>query len=162
MHRIRVFKDALLALQQSGRVPGLAQLCQGQETSVVGSVYPVRQTDWMLATYRGHVHAICERDAFAVRNPGIHPLVGAHLPFTVGIGISCSRLEPGSVCLVDFGDGAAQCGTFHERLNLASLWKLPVIVVCENNQYAVSVPFHQASATHGPRPMRRPARLWTA
>ena len=174
MHRIRVFEDALLALQQSGRVPGLAQLCQGQEASVVGSVYPLRQTDWMLATYRGHGHAIAKgtplRPLMAemlgkatgcckgkggpmhltdmtVRNPGIHPIVGAHLPIAVGIGMSCSRLEPGSVCLVDFGDGAAQCGTFHESLNLASLWKLPVIFVCENNQYAVSVPFHQASAT---------------
>jgi len=174
MHRIRVFEDALLALQQAGKVPGLAQLCQGQEASVVGSVYPLRPTDWMLATYRGHGHAIAKGTSLwplmaemlgkatgcckgkggpmhltdmAVRNPGIHPVVGAHLPIAVGIGMSCRRLEPGSVCLVDFGDGAAQCGTFHESLNLASLWKLPVIFVCENNHYAVSVPFHEASAT---------------
>ena len=174
MHRIRVFEDALLDLQQAGKVPGLAQLCQGQEASVVGSVYPLRQTDWMLATYRGHGHAIAKGTPLralmaemlgkatgcckgkggpmhltdmTVRNPGIHPIVGAHLPIAVGIGMSCSRLEPGSVCLVDFGDGAAQCGTFHESLNLASLWKLPIIFVCENNQYAVSVPFHEASAT---------------
>src|SRR5574341_767080 len=83
----------------------------------------------------------------AVRNPGLHPVVGAHLPIGVGIGMSCKRLEPGAVCLVDFGDGAAQCGTFHESLNLASLWRLPVIFVCENNLYGVSVPFSAASAS---------------
>jgi TPP-dependent pyruvate/acetoin dehydrogenase alpha subunit len=174
MHRIRTFEDALLELQKAGKVPGLAQLCQGQEAAVTGSVYPLQRNDWMIATYRGHGHAIAKgtpmRPLMAemlgkatgcckgkggpmhltdlrVRNPGLHPVVGAHLPIGVGIGMSCKRLEPGKVCLVDFGDGAAQCGTFHESLNLASLWRLPVIFVCENNLYGVSVPFSAASAS---------------
>jgi TPP-dependent pyruvate/acetoin dehydrogenase alpha subunit len=128
----------------------------------------------MIATYRGHGHAIAKGTPMrplmaemlgkatgcckgkggpmhltdmSVRNPGLHPVVGAHLPIGVGIGMSSKRLEPGTVCLVDFGDGAAQCGTFHESLNLASLWRLPVIFVCENNLYGVSVPFSAASAS---------------
>jgi len=174
MHRIRLFEDALLELQLAGKVPGLAQLCQGQEAAVAGSVYSLRRTDWMIATYRGHGHAIAKGSPMrplmaemlgkatgcckgkggpmhltdmAVRNPGLHPVVGAHLPIAVGIGMSCRKLEPGSVCLVDFGDGAAQCGTFHESLNMAALWKLPVVFVCENNLYAVSVPISEASAS---------------
>jgi TPP-dependent pyruvate/acetoin dehydrogenase alpha subunit len=78
-------------------------------------------------------------------NPGLHPIVGAQIQIGCGVALGMKRTGTDSVCLVDFGDGAAQTGIFHEGLNLAALWKLPVVFTCSNNLYGVSVPFHKVS-----------------
>lgn len=172
MARIRSFEEKVLQLCLQNKVPGITQLCIGQEAVAAGSVYPLRQDDYILASYRGHGHAIAKGTPLhplmaevlgrktgcckgkggpmhltdvSVGNPGLHPIVGAQLPIGCGVALAMKRLGTDRICLVDFGDGAAQAGIFHESLNLAALWKLPVVFVCSNNLYAVSVPFALAS-----------------
>jgi TPP-dependent pyruvate/acetoin dehydrogenase alpha subunit len=172
MARIRFFEEKILQLCGQNRVPGITQLCIGQEAVAAGSVSPLRHDDFVLATYRGHGHAIAKGSPLhplmaevlgrqtgcckgkggpmhltdiQVGNPGLHPIVGAQIPIGCGVALAMKRLQTDRVCLVDFGDGAVQTGIFHESLNLASLWKLPVVFTCSNNLYAVSVPHSAAS-----------------
>ncbi len=169
---VRKFEDKVLDLCRRNLVPGIAQLCQGQEATVVGTVFPLKATDYVCPTYRGHGHSIVKGTPLlplmaeilgratgcckgkggpmhltdiSVGNPGEQPVVGAHLPIACGLAFAAKRKGTNQVCLVDFGEGAVQAGIFHESLNLAALWKLPVVFVCENNEYAVSVPFRQVS-----------------
>jgi len=172
MSRIRAFEQKVQELCRQNKVPGISQLCIGQEAVAAGSVSPLRRDDYVLATYRGHGHAIAKGSPMypllaevlgrktgcchgkggpmhltdvSVGNPGLHPIVGAQIPIGCGVAMGMKRTGKDSVCLVDFGDGAVQAGVFHEGLNLAALWKLPVVFTCSNNLYGVSVPFHKVS-----------------
>lgn len=135
---------------------------QGQEAVPVGVCSELHPSDTMTCTYRGHGATLAKGSAidasfaeilgrsgglcggrggsmhltdFSVGALGSNPIVGAHLPITVGAGLSAKLLKTGGVSVSFFGDGATNIGAFHESLNMASIWKLPVVFVIENNQY---------------------------
>jgi acetoin:2,6-dichlorophenolindophenol oxidoreductase subunit alpha len=162
MLEIRFFEEACQSLFTSGMVRGSTHLCQGQEGVVVGACRALGPDDKMLCTYRGHgavlaMGAPLDR-AFAeimgkadglcggkggsmhltdasVGALGSFAIVGAHLPIANGIAFAARYRGSDAICLVFFGDGAINIGAFHEALNLAAIWKLPVVFVCENNLY---------------------------
>lgn len=162
MLRVRFFEDAVSQLFAKGGVRGSSHLCQGQEAITVGVASAMHRGDTMLCTYRGHGATIAHGSAldrcfgeilgraggFAdgrggsmhftdVPNGalGSNAIVGAHLPIAVGAALASSYLGTGAVTVAYFGDGASNIGAFHESMNLAAIWKLPVLFVLENNQY---------------------------
>jgi TPP-dependent pyruvate/acetoin dehydrogenase alpha subunit len=169
---VREFENTVATWCQKQIVPGISQLCIGQEASAVGTIYPLRREDKILITYRGHGQSIVKGTPLvrlfaeilgrsggccqgkggpmhltdvAVGNLGENPIVGAHLSIACGVAYALKKKRTDLVCLCDFSEGAVQIGTFHEAVNLAAIWKLPVIFVCENNHYGISVPFHAVS-----------------
>jgi pyruvate dehydrogenase E1 component alpha subunit len=159
---IRVFEDKVQELYSDGLVPGTTHLCQGQEAVCVGAVSSMQKDDFMTTTYRGHGHALARgvdmEAMFAElmgRATGIcggmggsmhimdrrlgmlgaFAIVGAGIPVAVGAAMSAKLLNSGAVALAFFGDGATNIGTFHEALNMASVWRAPVVFICENNLY---------------------------
>jgi pyruvate dehydrogenase E1 component alpha subunit len=166
MHVIRKFEEAAEASYMRGLVHGTMHLSIGQEASAVGAVLALRADDYILSTHRGHGHCIakgadparmlaeffgketgyCRGRGGSMHiadidggNLGANGIVAGGLPIAVGVGMSIRAQRPDRVCMVFFGDGATNEGAFHESLNLASIWKLPVVFVCENNKYAMSM-----------------------
>jgi acetoin:2,6-dichlorophenolindophenol oxidoreductase subunit alpha len=162
MAEIRCFEDECHRLFAQGVVRGSTHLCQGQEAVAVGACGPLREGDTMTCTYRGHgavlaMGAPLDR-AFAeilgraeglcggkggsmhlmdvrVGALGSFAIVGGHLPIAAGLGFAARYRGTDEVSVCFFGDGATNIGAFHEALNLASIWRLPVVFVCENNLY---------------------------
>ncbi|HEU4703694.1 MAG TPA: thiamine pyrophosphate-dependent dehydrogenase E1 component subunit alpha [Conexibacter sp.] len=162
MWEIRHFEDACHRLFATGVVRGTTHLCQGQEAVVVGTCHALRPEDQMTCTYRGH-GAVLAKGAPLDRSFGeilgkadglcggkggsMHltdvssgvlgsfAIVGGHLPVAVGVGFAAKYRGTDEVSVCFFGDGATNIGAFHEALNLAAIWKLPVVFVCENNLY---------------------------
>lgn len=159
---IREFETKVYDSFVAGLVQGTTHLCQGQEAVSVGTVMALRDDDYLTYTYRGHGPCIARgmdlEGAFAEifgRSTGVSgglggsmhltdmqlgllgsfAIVGAGLPVAVGAGISARERGTGQVSMTWFGDGATNIGAFHESMNLAAVWKLPVIFVCENNLY---------------------------
>ncbi len=145
----------------------------GQEATAVGACMPLSDADCITSTHRGHGHCIAKgaelKPMFAeflgreggyckgrggsmhIADPakgnlGANGIVGGGLPIAVGAALSAKKRRTGAVALAFFGDGANNEGAFHEALNLASIWKLPVVFVCENNQYAMSMSMARATA----------------
>jgi len=166
MHVIRKFEEVAEASYMRGLVHGTMHLSIGQEASAVGSVLALRQDDYILSTHRGHGHCIakgadparmlaeffgketgyCRGRGGSMHiadvdggNLGANGIVAGGLPIAVGVGMSINAQRQDRVCMVFFGDGAANEGAFHESLNLAAIWTLPVVFVCENNKYAMSM-----------------------
>jgi pyruvate dehydrogenase E1 component alpha subunit len=166
MHLIRKFEEMAEASYMRGLVHGTMHLSIGQEASAVGSVLALRAADYILSTHRGHGHCIakgadparmlaeffgketgyCRGRGGSMHiadleggNLGANGIVGGGLPIAVGVGMSIRMQRQDRVCMVFFGDGATNEGAFHEALNMASIWKLPVVFVCENNKYAMSM-----------------------
>jgi pyruvate dehydrogenase E1 component alpha subunit len=166
MHLIRKFEEAAEQSYIRGLIHGTMHLSIGQEASAVGAVAPLRADDYILSTHRGHGHCIAKgadtklmfaeffgKDNGYCRgrggsmhiadiaggNLGANGIVGGGLPIAVGVGLSAKMRRSGQVCMVFFGDGASNEGAFHEALNLAAIWRLPVVFVCENNQYGMSM-----------------------
>lgn len=164
---IRLFADKVESLYKQGLVRGPAHLGQGQEAIAVGVSSVLDVDDYSLGTYRGHAHALARgAPAAAVmkellgRKGGIcagkggsmhitsvehgyygsYAIVGAHLPVACGLGWASRIQRSGQVTACFFGDGATNIGAFHEALNLAALWKLPIVFVCENNSYMEYTP----------------------
>jgi pyruvate dehydrogenase E1 component alpha subunit len=162
MLRVREFEDKVHQSFLSGLVQGTTHLCQGQEAVAVGTVVALRADDYLTYTYRGHGICIARgmslESAFAEifgRSTGVSAglggsmhltdmglgllgsfaIVGAGIPVGVGAGISAMERGQGQVSVTFFGDGATNIGAFHESMNLAAVWRLPVIFVCENNLY---------------------------
>jgi TPP-dependent pyruvate/acetoin dehydrogenase alpha subunit len=162
MQEIRFFEDACHRLFAQGLVRGSTHLGQGQEAVAVGACSALREGDTMTCTYRGHAAVLAmgaELDrAFGEilgraqglcggKGGSMHltdlpngalgsfGIVGAHLPIAVGSAFAARYRRTGGVSLCFFGDGSTNIGAFHESLNLASVWRLPVIFVCENNLY---------------------------
>jgi TPP-dependent pyruvate/acetoin dehydrogenase alpha subunit len=159
---IRGFEDEVKSLFERDLVRGSTHLCQGQEAVVVGVCAALRGGDTMTCTYRGHgavlaMGAPLDR-AFgellgragglcggkggsmhftdvSVGALGANAIVGANLPIAVGAALSAQYLSTGAVSVAFFGDGATNIGAFHESLNLAAIWRLPVLFVIENNHY---------------------------
>ena len=167
MHLIRAFEEKAEALYGLGKIHGTMHLSIGQEASAVGACLALRPDDTILSTHRGHGHCIAKgaepslmmAEFFgkevgycrgrggsmhiadvAGGNLGANGIVAGGLPISTGVGLSLQMQRTDRVCLTFFGDGAANEGAFHESLNLAAIWRLPVVYVCENNQYAMSMP----------------------
>ena len=162
MVEIRLFEDEVMKLFSRNLVRASTHLCQGQEAVSVGACSALREGDTMSCTYRGHGAVLAmgapldramaeilgkEQGLCGGRGGSMHltdlsvgalgsfAIVGAHLPFACGTAFASQYLETGSVSACFFGDGTTNIGAFHEALNLASVWKLPVVFICENNLY---------------------------
>ena len=169
---IRGFEQRVSALYRDGEVPGFVHLSIGQEASAVGACWPLREADVITSTHRGHGHCLAKGlaplEMFAelmakeqgtnrgrggsmhIADPnigifGANGIVAAGLPIAVGAATAGQLRADGSVAVAFFGDGAVAQGAFHEAVNLAAVWKLPVIFFCENNGYAE---FSPASTQH--------------
>jgi len=170
---IRRFEEKAVELFERGRIRGNVHPCIGQEAVSAGVCAALRPDDYMTSTHRGHGNCLakgaeprrmmaellgkatgyCKGKGgsmhiadFAGGNLGANGIVGGGVPIAVGAGLSIQNRGGDQVVVCFFGDGAASQGTFHEGLNLAALWKLPVLFVCENNQYAISTPVQESAA----------------
>jgi len=166
MVKIRLFEERIVDLYARGLVPGLAHLYIGEEAVATGVCAGLRQEDYITSTHRGHGHVIAKgadlkpmmAELFGKKTGcckgkggsmhiadmeigilGANGIAGGGLPIAVGSGMSAKWRGTDQVTVCFFGDDASNNGTFHESLNLTSLYKLPVIFVCENNQYGISV-----------------------
>jgi TPP-dependent pyruvate/acetoin dehydrogenase alpha subunit len=171
MVRIRTFEDEAEKLHLKGEIPGALHTAAGQEGEIVGACMALRLDDYMVGNHRSHGHPIgkgaqlrplmaellgkktgvCQGKGgsmhladFSVGSLGETSIVGSGLPVAVGAALGSKLRHSDRVVLCFFGDGASNEGTFHESLNLAAIWKLPVIFLCENNGYGATTP---ASAT---------------
>ncbi len=170
---IRRFEEAAEDSYMRGLVHGTMHLSIGQEASAVGACLPLDDTDMITSTHRGHGHCIAKGADVARMfaeffgketgycrgrggsmhiadvskgNLGANGIVGGGLPIAVGAALTAKRLGTGAVVVCFFGDGANNEGAFHESLNMAAIWKLPVLFVCENNHYGMSMAMDRASA----------------
>ena len=162
---IREFEDGVKFLFLEGTMPGTIHQCQGQEATAVGVCSALREDDFITSTFRGHGHALakglsvqelldelfgattgCCRGkggSMHVGNmakgmvPGI-AIVGGGIPVAAGMGLAFKMQRTDRVVACFFGDGAVSEGAFHEGLNMAAIWNLPVVFACENNLYGAS------------------------
>ena len=174
MLTIRRFEETAIQLFEQGFIRGNVHPCIGQEAVSVGVCATLRREDYITSTHRGHGNCIakganlrkmmaellgratgfCKGKGgsmhiadFAGGNLGANGIVGGGFPIAAGAGLSIQTRGTDQVAVCFFGDGAANQGTFHESLNLAALWRLPVVFVCENNQYALSTPLAESKGT---------------
>jgi len=181
MLTIRGFETRVAALYRDGEVPGFVHLSIGQEASAVGACWSLGPADVITSTHRGHGHCLAKgldpNGMFAelmakdegtnrgrggsmhIADPslgifGANGIVAAGLPIAVGAATASQLRRDGIVAVAFFGDGAVAQGAFHEAVNLAAVWSLPVIFFCENNGYAEFTP---ASEQHGASLERRAA-----
>ncbi len=168
MQKIRLFEQQTARMMAAMKIRGFAHLYIGEEAVATSVCAALRQDDFITSTHRGHGHCIakgadlkhmmaelCGKATGFCKGKGgsmhiadtslgilgANGIVGAGMPIATGAGLSAQIRGTDQVCVCFFGDGASNQGTFHESLNLASIWKLPVIFVCENNLYQISVPF---------------------
>jgi TPP-dependent pyruvate/acetoin dehydrogenase alpha subunit len=181
---IRRTEKAAHDLFLSGLVKGTTHLAAGHEAIAVGASAALRPDDYVFATYRGHHHAmargatpeeclaelmsratgLCKAKGGSMHLTkaadnmlGSYAIVGAHLPMAVGAAWSARLRGTGQLAVAFFGDGATNIGAFHEALNLAAVWKLPVLFVCENNLYMEYTPIADVTAVARPAADRAPA-----
>jgi len=181
---IRATEKAAYDLFMSGLVKGTTHLAAGHEAVAVGASAALRPDDYVFATYRGHHHAIargatpeaCLAELMsratglcagkggsmhltvaAGNMLGSYAIVGAHLPIACGAAWSAKLRGSGQVAVAFFGDGATNIGAFHEALNLAAVWRLPALFVCENNLYMEYTPIASVTAVAQPAADRAPA-----
>lgn len=173
MCRIRHFERMADRLYAAGRVHGTMHLSAGQEAVAVGAARALRPDDYLLNHHRGHGHFIargadlnrmmaeflgkesgyCRGRGGSMHiadveanNLGANGIVGGSISLAVGVGIAVQMRRQSQIVLCIFGDGAANEGIFHESLNMAALWNLPIIFLCENNQYGMSMPVSRSTA----------------
>lgn len=171
MHLIRTFEEKADELYALGKVHGTMHLSIGQEAMAVGAIAALRPEDYILSTHRGHGHCIAKGADIKLMmaefmgketgycrgrggsmhiadmesgNLGANGVVGGGIGMAVGAGLSIKMRGTGQVMLCFFGDGAANRGIFNEALNMAAIWTLPVVYVCENNQYGMSMSVERA------------------
>ena len=167
----RTFEENALEMFALGKVHGTMHVSIGQEAIAAGAGPALKNGDYLLNTHRGHGHFLmwggdlnlmtseflgkengyCRGRGGSMHiadvesnNLGAQGIVAGNLPISVGVGLSIKMRKTKQVVLTLFGDGAANEGAFHESLNMASIWNLPVIYLCENNQYAMSMAFERA------------------
>ena len=185
MVKIRAFEETLSSLFSKGLLGGTSHFCIGQEASAVGVVQGVRDTDWIVSNHRGHGHLLaryldvdkvmaellgkltgycggrggsqhmCAMDKCFLGTNGI---TGGGIPLATGAALALKVQKKDDIVVAFFGDGASNQGTFHESLNIAALWNLPVLFVCENNKYAMSTPVNRTVAGGGLQDARRRLR----
>ncbi|ABY34563.1 MAG TPA: thiamine pyrophosphate-dependent dehydrogenase E1 component subunit alpha [Chloroflexus aurantiacus] len=171
MQIIRAFEEKAEELFARGLVHGTMHLSIGQEAVAIGASAAMKPGDYLLNHHRGHGHCLawgsdvrlmmaeflgketgyCRGRGGSMHianvemnNLGANGIVGGGIPISVGVGLSIKKRRSSQVCLTIFGDGAVNTGAFHESLNMASIWNLPVVYLCENNQYAMSMPIQKA------------------
>lgn len=169
----RVFEERAAQEYAAGNIAGFLHLYPGEEAVAVGVLHAAEPADYIVSTYREHVHALVRGiPANAVmaelfgkktgcsggmggsmhlfdrerRFMGGYAIVGETFPVATGIAYAVAQRELPEVVVCFFGDGAVNQGTFHESLNMAALWKLPVLFVCENNRYQIGTEIHRHSA----------------
>ena len=169
MIRIREFEEKSSRLYESGKLPGFLHASVGQEAVATGATAFLNREDYITSNHRGHGHVIGKgmepkrmfAELFGRADGynrgkggsmhimdfshgifGANGIVGAGIPIAAGAGISIQNRGTDQVVVCFFGDGAINTGAFHEGVNMAAIWDLPVIFVCENNLYAESTPFH--------------------
>jgi acetoin:2,6-dichlorophenolindophenol oxidoreductase subunit alpha len=174
---IRQTEKAAYDLFMSGLVKGTTHLAAGHEAVAVGASAALREDDYVFATYRGHHHAIargatpaeclaelmsratglCKAKGGSMHLTkadrgmlGSYAIVGSHLPIAAGAAWSAKLRGTDQVTIAFFGDGATNIGAFHEALNLAAVWKLPVLFVCENNLYMEYTPISTVTSVANP------------
>jgi pyruvate dehydrogenase E1 component alpha subunit len=172
MLAIRLFEDAVMALFAQNLVRGSTHLCQGQEAVNVGACAALGRGDTMTCTYRGHgavlamgapldrafgeilgrAGGLCGGKGgsmhltdLSVGALGSFAIVGAHLPISLGAAVGAQMRGSGEVSLAFLGDGATNIGAFHETLNMAAVWRAPVVFVCENNLYGEYSPLRSTT-----------------
>ncbi len=177
MVELRDFEQRAYDLFLENLVRGTSHLALGQEAIAAGFGVAMRKDDYTFCTYRGHGHTLARGASMAaamgellgrasgmlhgkggsmhltdVRHGamGSYAIVGAHLPIAAGAAWSAQVRKSGQVAVCFFGDGTTNIGTFHEALNLAVVWKLPVVFVCENNQYMEYTPIRSVTAVEHP------------
>jgi pyruvate dehydrogenase E1 component alpha subunit len=170
---IRRFEERASQQYQAQKIGGFCHLYIGQEAVVAGAVAATRPDDYLITAYRDHAHALargtsanaCMAELFGKATGcsrglggsmhyfdkerhmyGGHAIVGAHVPLACGLAFACKYREEDRVTLCFFGDGAINQGAFHEALNLAALFKLPVIFICENNLYAMGTSVERSTS----------------
>lgn len=168
MRLIRSFEERVLDLARAGAVAGVVHSSIGQEAVAVGTLFDLTPRDCITSTHRGHGHAIAKGVALrpllaellgkeeglgrgrggtmhlfdpSIGLLGTNGIVGAGIPIAVGAALAMKLEGSDNVGVALFGDGAVNTGAFHEALNLAALWSLPIVFVCENNRYAESTAF---------------------
>lgn len=173
MYLIRRFEEGAEECYMRGLIHGTMHLSIGQEASAMGVCMPLAEHDQITSTHRGHGHCIAKgaeaKKMFAEffgkttgyckgrggsmhiadvakGNLGANGIVAGGIPIAVGAALSAKKLKTGKVVVSFFGDGANNEGAFHEALNMASIWKLPVIFVCENNGYGMSTSTERSTA----------------
>jgi acetoin:2,6-dichlorophenolindophenol oxidoreductase subunit alpha len=174
---IRAVEKAAYDMFMSGLVKGTTHLASGHEAVAVGASAALRDDDYVVATYRGHHHAIARgatpaeclaelmskaTGACRAKGGSMHltradrgmlgsyAIVGAHLPIAAGAAWSAKLRGTDQVAVAFFGDGATNIGAFHEALNLAAVWRLPVLFVCENNFYMEYTPINAVTSVDNP------------
>ena len=176
MRMIRSFEERVARLFADGLIPGFVHLYAGEEAVAVGVCAHLSDIDYITSTHRGHGHCIAKgvplgemmaelygRAGGSCKGKGgsmhiadvsrgmlgANGIVGGGPPLAAGAGLTAKVLGTGGVAVCFFGDGAAEQGTTHEGMNLAAIWKLPVVFVCENNQFAESTPvgYHCAASS---------------
>jgi 2-oxoisovalerate dehydrogenase E1 component len=174
MRRIRTFEERALELVRSGAIPGVIHSSIGQEAVAVGATFDLGPDDCLTSSHRGHGHVIARGVRLGPllaelmgKEPGLsrgrggtmhlfepalgvlgtNGIVGSGIPIAVGAALAMQLEGSPRVVVSLFGDGAVNTGAFHEAANLAALWQLPVVFVCENNQYAESTRFSDSVPT---------------
>ncbi|MBI2320973.1 MAG: pyruvate dehydrogenase (acetyl-transferring) E1 component subunit alpha, partial [Chloroflexi bacterium] len=170
---IRRFEERVAEMYTRARVGGYTHLNIGEEATVVGSAAALEPTDYLINSYREHGHVLARgtdagrvmaelfgKETGVVRGRGgsMHlfdlerrflggyAIVGSHLPLAVGVALAIDYRNGREVVMCAFGEGATNIGAFHESMNLAKLWRLPIVFLCTNNQYAMGAAVHQDSA----------------
>jgi TPP-dependent pyruvate/acetoin dehydrogenase alpha subunit len=170
---IRAFEQRFATLVLKGTFSGAGHLCVGQEAVAAGVCAALRNDDYVTSNHRGHGHCLakgvdpdemmaelygkatgtCKGKGGSMHIAdfrrgmlGANGIVGAGLPIACGAALTAKLTKSGRVAVAFFGDGASNIGAFHESLNLASIWKLPVVFVCENNRYGEATPVEYALA----------------
>jgi acetoin:2,6-dichlorophenolindophenol oxidoreductase subunit alpha len=173
MYLIRRFEEGAEDAYMRGLIHGTMHLSIGQEASAVGACMDLRNSDYITSTHRGHGHCIakgadpklmfaeffgkeegyCRGRGGSMHiadvesgNLGANGIVGGGLPIAVGAALAIKKQKRDDVTLCFFGDGASNEGAFHEALNMAAIWKLPVLFICENNKYGMSVSTERSMA----------------
>lgn len=172
---LRRFEERTAQSYQQGKIGGFCHLYIGQEACAIGAIGALRETDYVLAAYRDHGHALAKgmtsREVMAelygkvtgcsrgkggsmhmfseqLRFLGGNGIVGGQIPVATGVGWAIKYRKLDDVVLCFFGEGAINQGAFHESLNLAAIWRLPVIYICENNRFGMGTPVERASSIY--------------
>lgn len=168
----RTLEEKMLEVQSSGKLQEHVHSGLGMEAVGIGACTFLRKNDYVIATHRGYSTKIGKglslkrmlaefygkKDGYSKGRDSHHltakevnfigkwGLIGAQFPIAVGLGVAAQAKGEGQVCVIFFGDGSSNRGTLHEAFNLSSLWKLPIVWVCENNRYSVTTPLARHTA----------------
>jgi TPP-dependent pyruvate/acetoin dehydrogenase alpha subunit len=175
MLRQRLLDEKVVELYKKGLIQGIAHPCLGQEAIAAGVIANLSKEDLVVSNHRGHGHSLAKgvseramlselfgKETGMCRGLGgsMHSsdmecgvvfstaIVGGGIPLAVGVALALKMDKKPNCVVCFFGDGACNTGAFHEALNMAAVWKLPILFVCENNQYAVSTPITKSTAGH--------------